>query len=107
MVGAARDLLVDREADADRRVLELGMAFEVGDRGHDLGHAGLVVGAEQRRAVAVTMSWPTFFWSSGSSSGSSTTPSWGSSIVPPSYASCTSGLTPVPVTSGEVSTCAI
>ena len=51
MVGAARDLLVDGEADADRRVLELGMALQICDRGHDLRHAGLVVGAEQRRPV--------------------------------------------------------
>ena len=51
VVDAAADLLVDGEADADRRVLDLGMRREVRDRAHDLGDAGLVVGAEQRRAV--------------------------------------------------------
>ena len=51
MVSAARDLLVDREADADRCVLELRMPFQIGDRGHDLRHTGLVVGAEQCRPV--------------------------------------------------------
>ena len=45
-------LLVDGEADADRRPWRLGMARQPRDRRHDLGHAGLVVGTEQRRAVA-------------------------------------------------------
>ena len=52
VVGAAPDLLVDREADAHGRA-RLGRCLaEVGDGGHDLRHACLVVGAEQRRAVA-------------------------------------------------------
>ena len=51
MVGAAGDLLVDREADADRSMLELRIPLEVRDGGHDLRDAGLVVGAEQRRTV--------------------------------------------------------
>ena len=51
MVGAAADLLVDRERDPHRRA-RLGRVTEVRDGGHDLRHAGLVVGAEQRRAVA-------------------------------------------------------
>ena len=51
MVGAARDLLVDREADANRRVRLAGIPLQVRDRGHDLGDARLVVGAEQGRAV--------------------------------------------------------
>ena len=49
--GALPHLLVGREADADRRPRELGMGREVRDRGHHLGHAGLVVGAEQRVAA--------------------------------------------------------
>ena len=52
MVGAAGDLLVDREADAHRRMLELRAPLQVRDRSHDLGDARLVVGAEQRRAVS-------------------------------------------------------
>ena len=32
-------------------MLELRVLLQVGDRGHDLRHAGLVVGAEKRRAV--------------------------------------------------------
>lgn len=51
MVGAAADLLVDGEADAKRRVLGPRVTLEAGDRRHDLGHPGLVVGAEQRCAV--------------------------------------------------------
>ena len=47
---AAPDLFVRRERDADRAVRNLGMRDEIGGRRHDLGHAGLVVGAEQRRA---------------------------------------------------------
>ena len=45
------DLLVGREADARGCVRDLGVRFQVGDRGHDLGDARLVVGAEERRAV--------------------------------------------------------
>ena len=51
VVGAAGDLLVDREADANRRVRLARIPLQVCDRGHDLGHAGLVVGPEQGRAV--------------------------------------------------------
>ena len=51
MVGAVADLLVGREADADGRMRDLGVRLQVGDRGHDLGHARLVVGAEERRPV--------------------------------------------------------
>ena len=47
---AASDLLVRRERDADRAVRDLRMRDEMGGRRHDLGDAGLVVGAEQRRA---------------------------------------------------------
>ena len=49
--GALPHLLVGREADADRRPRQLRVGGEVGDRGHDLGHARLVVGAEQRVAA--------------------------------------------------------
>ena len=38
------DLLVDGEADTDRRVLDLRMLREVRDGRHDLGHARFVVG---------------------------------------------------------------
>ena len=51
VVDASPDLLVDREADANRRVLDLRMCRQIGDGAHDLGDAGLVVGAEERRAV--------------------------------------------------------
>ena len=37
---------------------QLRVRREVRDRGHHLGHAGLVVGAEQRVAARVTRSWP-------------------------------------------------
>ena len=56
----------------------------------------------------VTMSCPTRAASSGSFSGSSTwRASPGSAIGAPSHASCTSGFTPAPMTSGVVSTCAM
>ena len=48
---AVPDLLVGREGDPERPVRELGVRDEVLDGGHDLGHAGLVVGPEQRRPV--------------------------------------------------------
>ena len=48
---ALADLLVGREADAQRRARELRVRGQVRDRGHDLGHAGLVVGAQQRVAA--------------------------------------------------------
>ena len=48
---AAADLLVGVEHDLDRAVRDLGMGDEIGDGGEDLGDAGLVVGAEERRPV--------------------------------------------------------
>ena len=51
MVGAAGDLLVDREADANRSVLEVGVPLQIRDGGHDLRDTRLVVCAEKRRAV--------------------------------------------------------
>ncbi len=53
VLGAAADLLVGGEGDADRAVEELGVVLHPGHRGHDLGDAGLVVGAEQGGAVGV------------------------------------------------------
>ena len=85
VVSSARDLLVDREADADRRVLELGMPFQIGDRGHDLRHTGLVVGAEQRRPVGGDDVVTDLPLQQRELFGSRTTlVSPGSSIVPPS-----------------------
>ena len=52
VLGPPPHLLVDGESDADRSVPTLRMPDEVGDGGHDLGDPGLVVGAEERRAVA-------------------------------------------------------
>src|SRR5260370_6624264 len=43
-------LFRSREPDPDRSVRDLGMLRQVFDRRHDLGDAGLVVGAEQRGA---------------------------------------------------------
>ncbi len=51
LVDAAADLLVRREQDFDRAVLDLGMVEQELRGVHDLGDAGLVVGAEQRGAV--------------------------------------------------------
>ena len=48
---APADLLVGREADLDFTMLDFGMPDEILDRIHDLRDAGLVVGAEQGRAV--------------------------------------------------------
>ena len=48
---AAADFFVGREADADLAVLELRMLHDVLHRVHNLGHAGLVVGAQQGGAV--------------------------------------------------------
>ena len=48
----APDLLVDRERDADGAARPLRVAGQVRDRGHDLRDPGLVVRAEERRAVA-------------------------------------------------------
>ncbi len=53
VLGAAADLLVGGEADADRAVQEIRVVLQPRHEGHDLGDAGLVVGAEQRRAVGV------------------------------------------------------
>ena len=48
---AAPDLLVGREGEADRAVRDLGVREQVAGDGHHDGDAGLVVGAEQRRAA--------------------------------------------------------
>ena len=50
-VHSPADLLVGSESDADLAVRNLGMGEQPGRRRHDLGHAGLVVGPEQRRTV--------------------------------------------------------
>ena len=71
-VRAAADLLVGRERHPDRAVRNLGMGHQVLGGGDDLGHARLVVGAEQRVPDAVTMSWPTCAASDGSSAARST-----------------------------------
>lgn len=52
-IDAAAHLLVGRETDADLAVAHLGMREQILCGGHDLRHAGLVVGPEQRRAVGV------------------------------------------------------
>ena len=52
VLGAKAHLFVNGERDAKRRPRQLRMAGEVGDCSHDLGDAGLVVRAEQRRSVA-------------------------------------------------------
>ena len=51
VVDAVADLLVDGEADPRSGARDVGVGDELGDRGHDLGDAGLVVGAEERRPV--------------------------------------------------------
>ena len=51
LVDAAADLLVGREQDLDGAVLDVRVAHQELGRIHDLGDAGLVVGAEQRGAV--------------------------------------------------------
>ena len=48
---ALADLLVGREAHAQRRPRELGVRRQMSDGRDDLGHPGLVVGAEQRVAA--------------------------------------------------------
>ena len=48
---AAADFLVGSESDLDRPMLELRVRNDVLHCVHDLRHAGLVVGAEERRAV--------------------------------------------------------
>lgn len=52
-VHAPADLFVGGEADADLTVPELRMCEQIFRSGHDLRHARLVVGAQQRRAVRV------------------------------------------------------
>ena len=52
-IHAAAHLLVGGEADADLAVFHLGVRHEVFRGGHNLRNAGLVVGAQQRRAVGV------------------------------------------------------
>ncbi len=47
---AAADLLVRREADANRTVRQIWVLHQVARRGHDDGDTGLVVRAQQRRA---------------------------------------------------------
>ena len=97
VLGAACDLLVDGEADADRRVRELRIALQVRDRGHDLRDTGLVVGAEQRRAVGRDdVVADLLRRAAAAPPGRATTlGSPESSIAPPSYPSCTCGSTPV------------
>ena len=51
LVDAAADLLVGREQDLDRAVLDLRVLNQELRRIHDLGEAGLVVGAQQRGAI--------------------------------------------------------
>ncbi len=51
LVDAAADFLVRREQDLDGAVLDLRMLDQETRRIHDLGDAGLVVGAQQRGAV--------------------------------------------------------
>src|SRR5260221_1411780 len=51
LVDAATDLFVGREQDLDGAVLDLRIVDQEMRRIHDLGDAGLVVGAEQRRVV--------------------------------------------------------
>ena len=50
-IDAAADLLVAGKGDGDGAVLELGMVDDILDGVHDLGDAGLVIGAEEGRAV--------------------------------------------------------
>ena len=49
--GAVTDLLVGHEGDLDGGVRELGFCHQAGKKRADLGHAGLVVCAQKRRAV--------------------------------------------------------
>ena len=51
LVDAAADLLVGREQDLDGAVLDMRVIDQEPRRIHDLGEAGLVVGAEKRGAV--------------------------------------------------------
>ena len=44
-IDAAADLLVGSEADADFAVFHLGVGEQILRRGHDFGHARLVIGA--------------------------------------------------------------
>ena len=49
--GTVADLLIGAKADAECRVRDLRVFVQTADERHDLGHAGLVVGAEKRGAV--------------------------------------------------------
>ena len=69
--------------DPQRRPRQLGMGHQ-GGGGHDLGDAGLVVGAEQRVAARGHDAWPAFSPSSATVAGSSTVPPRGSVSTPPS-----------------------
>ena len=82
------------------------MALQVRDRGHDLGNAGLVVGAEQRRPVGgddVVADLPLQQRQLRRVEDDALAGELDRAAVVPSW---TIGSTPVPVTSGEVSTCA-
>ena len=85
VVGTARDLLVDREADADRRVRAPGFRFRYATAAMISATPALSSAPSRVVPSVVTRSWPTFPFSRGSSSGSSTTlESPGSSMRPPS-----------------------
>ena len=101
------DLLVGREADPQPRARQLRVRDEMRHGGHDLRHAGLVVGPEQRVAAGGDDVVPDLAASSGMRSGSSTVPPRGNWITPPSYPRCTIGSTPSPGASGLVSTWAM
>ena len=58
VIDAPSHLLVGGEADADLAVCDLGMRQQILGGGHDLGHARLVVGAQQRRTVGVDERMP-------------------------------------------------
>ncbi len=51
LVRALADFLIGVESDADFAVLYLGVLFQIGHSRYNFGDAGLVVGAEKRRAV--------------------------------------------------------
>ena len=83
--GAEADLLVGREGDPQVRPRQLRVGGEVGDRGHDLGDPGLVVGAEQGVAaggddVLADLARP----AAASPPGRGRSRRFGSSMTPPS-----------------------
>ena len=51
LVDAAADFLIGREEDLDRPMPDIGIVDQELRCRHDLGKSGLVVGAEQRRAI--------------------------------------------------------